>query len=76
MQILEYTAVIEFDTGAQRYVGHVPAVRGAVTEAATLEELRVNLEEVVQLMLDVMEEQGDLPGEDSVVGLEKLAIRR
>jgi predicted RNase H-like HicB family nuclease len=76
MRISEYTAVIEYDAEAQRYVGHVPALRGAHTEADTLEQLRAGLEDVVRLVLDAMEEQGNPAGADTVVGLEKVAVRR
>ena len=76
MKALEYKAVIEYDAEAKRYVGYVPALRGAHTEAETLEELRANLEEVVALVLDAMDEHGDQACEDTVVGLEKVAVRR
>jgi len=76
MRILEYSAVIEFDAEAKRYVGHVPALRGANTEAETLEQLRINLEEVIQLVLDDMESEGAEEVPDSVIGIEKVAVER
>ena len=51
------TAYIEFDQETGLYVGTVPGIPGAHTQAATLDELRTNLQEVLELCL---EEQADL----------------
>jgi predicted RNase H-like HicB family nuclease len=51
------TAYLEFDEETGLYVGSVPGIPGAHTQAATLDELRANLKEVVELCL---EEQTDL----------------
>lgn len=76
MKVYEYTAVVEFDDEAQVYVGYVPAVPGAHTYASNLGELQANLEEVVSLMLEVMEENGDPIRHDSVVGFQKVTVER
>lgn len=52
------TAYVEWDPDTHLYVGIVPGIPGAHTQAATLDELQANLEEVVSLCL---EEQ---PGEE------------
>ena len=52
-----FTAYIEFDEQTQLYVGIVPGVPGAHTQAASLDELRSNLQEVLELCL---EEEGGL----------------
>jgi len=52
-----FTAYIEFDEETQLYVGIVPGVPGAHSQSATLDELRANLQEVLELCL---EEQADL----------------
>jgi predicted RNase H-like HicB family nuclease len=52
-----FTAYIEFDEETQLYVGVVPGVPGAHTQAATLDELNQNLKEVLELCL---EESADL----------------
>ena len=52
-----FTAYIEFDEETQLYVGIVPGVPGAHTQAASLYELRSNLQEVLELCL---EEEGGL----------------
>jgi predicted RNase H-like HicB family nuclease len=45
------TAYIEFDPETNLYVGIVPGIPGAHTQAATLDELQHNLQEVVELCL-------------------------
>jgi predicted RNase H-like HicB family nuclease len=52
-----FTAYIEFDEETSLYVGIVPGVPGAHTQAPSLDELRANLQEVLELCL---EEQGEL----------------
>jgi predicted RNase H-like HicB family nuclease len=51
------TAYIEFDEETGLYVGIVPGIPGAHTQAASLDELRANLQEVLELCLG---EQADL----------------
>ena len=45
------TAYIEFDEETQLYVGSVPGIPGAHTQAASLDELRANLRDVLELCL-------------------------
>lgn len=47
-----YTAVVEYDPESRMYVGSVPGLQGAHTQAATLEELETNLKEVIELCLE------------------------
>ena len=56
-----FTAVIERDADTGLYVGWVPGFPGAHSQGETLDELRSNLQEVVEMLL----EQGD-PILDSV----------
>ena len=46
------TAYIEYDPETKLYVGVVPGLPGAHTQAATLDELRENLKEVTELVLE------------------------
>ena len=46
-----FTAYVEWDADTGLYVGLVPGLPGAHTQAATLDELRANLQEVVELCL-------------------------
>jgi predicted RNase H-like HicB family nuclease len=52
-----FTSYIAFDEETQLYVGVVPGVTGAYTQAPSLDELRANLQEVLELCL---EEEGEL----------------
>ena len=66
------TAYVEWDPETKLFVGIVPGIRGAHTQGATLDELRVNLKEVLQLCI---EEQGssvdDLP---KFIGLQQVEV--
>jgi len=67
-----FTAYVEWDPETKLYVGVVPGIRGAHTQAATLDELQENLKEVIALCL---EEKGesveDLP---RIVGLQQVEV--
>jgi predicted RNase H-like HicB family nuclease len=52
-----YTAIIEQDTATGYYVAYIPDLPGAHTQAETLEELKANLHEVVELVLEENPEQ-------------------
>lgn len=47
-----FTAFIEFDEESKLYVGTIPNVVGAHTQAETLDELQRNLQEVLELCLE------------------------
>ena len=67
-----FTAYIEFDEESKLYVGSVPGIPGAHTQAATLDELRVNLHEVLELCL---EEQADLRDQlPKFVGVQQIEV--
>jgi len=44
-----FAAYVEWDPETKLYVGMVPGVPGAHTQGATLDELRENLKEVLEL---------------------------
>ena len=46
-----FNVVMERDPDTGLYVGHVPGWLGAHSQGATLEELRQNLREVVEMLL-------------------------
>ena len=52
-----YTAVVERCSDTGLYVGYIPGLSGAHSQAETLEELNANLREVIGLIL----EDGPLP---------------
>lgn len=47
-----FTAFIEYDDESKLYVGVIPNVVGAHTQAETLDELQRNLQEVLELCLE------------------------
>ena len=67
-----FTAYVEWDADTRLYVGTVPGLPGAHTQAATLDELRSNLSEVVALCLETY--QGDIQDLPRFVGLQQVEI--
>lgn len=47
-----FTAYVEKDSESNLYIGHVPQLPGAHTQAETLDELYSNLQEVTMLCLE------------------------
>ena len=67
-----FTAYVEWDAETSLYVGIVPGIPGAHTQAATLDELGVNLKEVLELCLEDYEgPMEDLP---RFVGLQQIEV--
>jgi predicted RNase H-like HicB family nuclease len=66
------TAYVEYDRESQLYVGMVPGIRGAHTQAATLDELQNNLKEVLELCME--EDQTLLDEMPNFVGLQQIEI--
>ena len=58
-----FTAVIEKDVDTNLYVGYVPSFVGAHSQGETLDELRENLQEVIEMLLedDISPPQSDCP---------------
>ncbi len=54
-----FTAYIEYDPDTKLYVGTVPGLPGAHSQGADLDELRRNLEEVIQLVLEERQTHGE-----------------
>jgi predicted RNase H-like HicB family nuclease len=48
----QYTAVVERDSDTGLYVGYVPGLPGAHTQAESLDELNANLREVIAMLLE------------------------
>lgn len=65
-----YTAAIERDPDTGLYVGYVPGFPGAHTQGETLDELRENLREVIELLL----EEGEPEMEVEFVGTQRVEI--
>lgn len=65
-----FTAIIEKDIDTNLYVGYVPGFLGAHSQGETLDELRENLQEVIEMLL----EDQDVSIEAEFVGTQQIAI--
>lgn len=68
-----FTAHIEKDPQSGYYIGLIPTVPGAHTQAKTLDELKVRLKEVLELCLESMtpEEKKNM---SEFVGTQQISI--
>lgn len=67
-----FTAYVEWDPETKLYMGIVPGIRGAHTQAATLDELQLNLKEVLELCLEEQHlDPNDLP---HFVGVQQIEV--
>lgn len=69
-----FTAYIEWDAETNLYVGIIPSVRGAHSQGASLDELKTNLKEVLELCLEEMGESGELDDFPQFVGLQQIEV--
>lgn len=67
-----FTAYVEWDPETKLYVGIVPVIPGAHTQAATLDELQKNLKEVIELCLE--EIKGKIEDLPHFVGLQQIEV--
>jgi predicted RNase H-like HicB family nuclease len=65
-----YTAIIERCPDTGLYVGCVPGFRGAHSQAETLDELNLNLQEVIAMLL----EDGEPVLEAEFIGTQHIVI--
>lgn len=65
------TAVVERDSETGLFVGYVPGFPGAHTQAASLDELQSNLQEVIEMLL----EDGEPRLEAEFVGIQTISVR-
>ena len=68
-----FTAYIERDHETGLFVAFVPGLPGAHTQAESLDELRVNLTEVIELCLEGMPPE-NLNALPDFVGLQKIEV--
>mgnify|MGYP001273496002 CR=1 FL=1 len=68
-----FTAQIERDKETGLYIGIVPNLPGAHTQAATLDELQSNLKEVIELCLEGLspEELGNI---SEFIGFQQISV--
>lgn len=65
-----FTAVVEKCPDTGLYVGYVPGFRGAHSQAETLDELRKNLRDVIEMLL----EDGEPKLEAEFVGIQTIQV--
>lgn len=73
MKSFKFTAEITKDKEINQYIGIIPGLPGAHTQAPTLDQLYANLQEVTQLCLEEMtdEEIEQLP---EFIGFRQISI--
>jgi predicted RNase H-like HicB family nuclease len=69
-----FTAYIEYDPETKLYVGTIPGLPGAHSQGITLDELRLNLQEVVELILEEQRGRGELLQIEPFVGIQQIAV--
>jgi predicted RNase H-like HicB family nuclease len=69
-----FTAIIEYDGESGMYVGCVPELPGAFTQAPSLEALHANLQEVAELVLADLAAHGEQPRPHRFVGTHELTV--
>jgi predicted RNase H-like HicB family nuclease len=73
MRHIQLTAHIERDAETGLYIGVVPSIPGAHTQATSLDQLQINLKEVVELCLEEMTPE-EIAGLPEFVGLQTFSI--
>lgn len=73
MRNYKFSAEITWDNEVKQYIGIIPGLPGAHTQAPTLDELYKNLQDVVQLCLHEMSEEeiNDIP---EFVGIQQISV--
>ena len=73
MKVFQFTANIDRDPETGQYIGIIHSVPGAHTCAETLDELKKNLQEVVELCLENMtaDEIKEIP---KFVGIQQISV--
>ena len=67
-----FTAYVEWDPETKLYVGVVPGISGAHTQAESLDELQQNLKEVLELCLE--EYDGKIEDIPQFVGIQQIEV--
>jgi predicted RNase H-like HicB family nuclease len=65
-----FTAVVERDPDTGTYVGYIPGFRGAHSQGDSIDELKTNLREVIEMLL----EDGDPPLESEFIGTQTIRV--
>lgn len=69
-----FVAFVEWDQASELYVGFVPGIPGGHTQAKSLDELRANLKEVLELCLEELASNEPMPDLPEFVGLQQIEV--
>ncbi|MBI4711855.1 MAG: type II toxin-antitoxin system HicB family antitoxin [Planctomycetes bacterium] len=69
-----FTAYVEWDPATKLYVGIIPGITGAHTQAKTLDELHKNLKEVLELCIEELKSKGELKELPQFNGLQQIEV--
>ncbi len=75
MKVREFAVVVEFDPETGLYIGSAPQLPGAFTQAESINELRENMREVIELVLEDLEATGEAITESEYICTEKLTVQ-
>ena len=72
----KFTAVIQKCPDTGLFIGYVPGVEGAHTQADTLDQLYANLHEVIEMLMEDDNESGDFHSKylSSFVGTQEICL--
>ncbi len=73
MNTQKYTAEILKDTEINQYIGIVPGLPGAHSQAPTLDELQDNLQEVITLCLEELTEE-EIENLPNFIGFQQISV--
>ena len=73
MKTYQFTAQIERDTESGLYIGMIPNLPGAHSQAESLDELHKNLKEVIELCLSELTEE-ELKSLPEFIGVQHFSI--
>ena len=73
MKSYQFTAQIERDNESGLYVGIIPNVPGAHTQAKTLDQLQINLKEVLELCMESMTKK-EINAIPEFIGFQRVSI--
>jgi predicted RNase H-like HicB family nuclease len=72
--MMTFSAYIEYDPETKLFAGVVPGISGAHSQGATLDELKTNLTEVLELLIEESKERGEFENPPRFVGLQQIEI--
>jgi predicted RNase H-like HicB family nuclease len=73
MKTYRFTAEITRDNEVNQYIGIVPGLPGAHTQAPTLDELQINLQDIIQLCIQEMTEE-EINNIPDFIGFQQISV--